>query len=188
MAKTKKVLMLMHNGVEDSEYATILSVLTRRGVDVVTFFMNEEDILTTQYRVKLQKPVANHVAIHNLDEYTGLVIPGGVHITHLENDIRTKEIVDHFIKAGNEKIIGAMSNAPMILAKLDVIKDVKVISYPDKLIRQAIKTAGGIITNDSAEWGTHDEVSIDKNIITSLESKSALPFTLRFLGELNKKG
>ena len=141
----------MHNGVEDSEYATILSVLTRRGVDVSTFFMNEEDTLTTQYRTKLQKPAANHTVIHNLDEYTGLVIPGGVHVTHIENDARTKDIVEHFINRKDEVVVGAMSNAPIILAKLGVISGVEVISYPDKQLRQAIIKAGGVIPNESAE-------------------------------------
>jgi protease I len=66
--------------------------------------------------------------IRNLDDYSGLVIPGGRAPEYLRLNPRVLEIVRHFAEA--DKPIAALCHGPQLLAAARVIAGKRVNAYP----------------------------------------------------------
>jgi protease I len=66
--------------------------------------------------------------IRNLDDYSGLVIPGGRAPEYLRLNPRVLEIIRHFSKA--DKPIAAICHGPQLLAAARVITGKRVNAYP----------------------------------------------------------
>jgi protease I len=66
--------------------------------------------------------------IRNLDDYSGLVIPGGRAPEYLRLNPRVLEIIRHFSKA--DKPIAALCHGPQLLAAARVITGKRVNAYP----------------------------------------------------------
>ena len=66
--------------------------------------------------------------IRNLDDYSGLVIPGGRAPEYLHLNPRVLEIIRHFSKA--DKPIAAICHGPQLLAAARVIAGKRVNAYP----------------------------------------------------------
>jgi protease I len=91
-----------------------------------------------------------------MDDYAGLVLPGGVgNPDNLRQDDDAVEFVKSFFEAG--KPVAAICHGPWVLVEADVVRGRKLTSFPS--IKTDIRNAGG-------NW-VDEEVVVDSGLVTS---------------------
>jgi protease I len=101
-------------------------------------------------------PVDKPVAEARMDDYAGLVLPGGVgNPDNLRQDEDVVEFVKSFFEAG--KPVAAVCHGPWVLVEADVVRGRKLTSFPS--IKTDIRNAGG-------NW-VDEEVVVDSGLVTS---------------------
>jgi protease I len=91
-----------------------------------------------------------------LDDYDGLVIPGGVgNPDTLRQDEDVVEFVKSFFEAG--KPVAAICHGPWVLVEADVVRGRKLTSFPS--LKTDIRNAGG-------NW-VDEQVVVDNGLVTS---------------------
>ena len=96
------------------------------------------------------------VADARVDDYAGLVLPGGVaNPDALRLDADAVGFVKAFFEAG--KPVAAICHAPWVLAEADVVSGRRLTSWPS--LQTDLRNAG-------AEW-VDEEVVVDDNLVTS---------------------
>jgi protease I len=102
-------------------------------------------------------PVDKAVADASVDDYDGLLLPGGVgNPDTLRTDEDAVEFVRSFVAAGG-KPVAAICHAPWMLVEADVVRGRRLTSY--KSIKTDVRNAGGT-------W-VDEEVVFDGGIVTS---------------------
>jgi protease I len=100
--------------------------------------------------------VDKEVSKAKLDDYAGLVLPGGVgNPDTLRQDDDVVELVRAFFEAG--KPVAAICHGPWVLVEADVVRGRKLTSFPS--IKTDIRNAGGT-------W-VDEEVVVDAGLVTS---------------------
>jgi 4-methyl-5(b-hydroxyethyl)-thiazole monophosphate biosynthesis len=165
-----KVLVPLAEGCEELEAVTIIDLLRRADIDVVTAGL-QEGAVTASRGVGLVPDTTLDAALQ--DEYDMVVLPGGLPgAEHLENDARVTELCKKMVDSG--KFAGAICAAPVVLAKAGVLSGKRATSYPgflDKMDLPDVKCTGGA-------------VEIDGKIITSRGPGTAMDFSLAIIGAL----
>ncbi|HWW23757.1 MAG TPA: DJ-1/PfpI family protein [Edaphobacter sp.] len=142
MNKTANLLMLVGDYVEDYEVMVPFQALQmvghvvhavcpdkKAGQYVRTAIHDFEDDQTySEKRGHNFVLNATFSEIRNLDDYSGLVIPGGRAPEYLRLNPRVLEIIRHFSKA--DKPIAAICHGPQLLAAARVITGKRVNAYP----------------------------------------------------------
>ncbi|MFQ5710272.1 MAG: DJ-1/PfpI family protein [Candidatus Geothermarchaeales archaeon] len=90
-----------------------------------------------------------------VEDYDGLVIPGGRAPEYIRNDKDLQNIVKHFLREG--KPVAAICHAPLILIALGAVKGRTLTAYP--ALRVDLEAAGGTYVDK--------EVVVDGRLITS---------------------
>ena len=101
-------------------------------------------------------PVDRTVGEASVDDYDGLVLPGGVaNPDQLRMDEDAVGFIRGFVEAG--KPIGVICHGPWTLVEADVLKGRTITSYPS--VRTDIRNAGG-------NW-VDEEVVVDNGLVSS---------------------
>lgn len=137
----KKILLIAGDFVEDYEAMAPTQMLRMVGYDVHTVCPGKKAGETVKTAVHdfegdqtySEKRGHNFSITHdfdkiNLDDYAGLVIPGGRAPEYLRLDPKVIEIVQYFDKS--KKPIAAICHGPQILVAADVLKGKKTTAYP----------------------------------------------------------
>ena len=91
-----------------------------------------------------------------MDDYAGLVLPGGVgNPDNLRQDDDVVEFVKSFFEAG--KPVAAICHGPWVLVEADVVRGRKLTSFPS--LKTDVRNAGG-------NW-VDEEVVVDSGLVTS---------------------
>ncbi|AFM19833.1 intracellular protease, PfpI family [Mycolicibacterium chubuense NBB4] len=110
-------------------------------------------------------PVDRVVADARVDEYDGLVVPGGtVNADKLRLDESAVAFVGDFVRSG--KPVAVICHGPWTLVEAGVVKDRTLTSYPS--LRTDLRNAGATVVDQ--------EVCIDGNLITSRSPKDLPAF------------
>ncbi|MDR0408194.1 MAG: DJ-1/PfpI family protein [Campylobacteraceae bacterium] len=163
-----KALIPLADGFEEIEAITIVDVLRRGGVDVVTAAIFKKEV----EGINGVKVIADTLFddIKNFD-FDIIILPGGnLGYKNLANSDKLLELLRRFDKEG--KLIGAICAAPYVLAKAGVIKN-SYTCYPS--IELEIKKPG---------YTDSKNVIIDGNIFTSRGPATAIEFALELLKKL----
>jgi protein deglycase len=165
-----KVLVPLAQGCEELEAVTIIDLLRRAKIDVVTAGLDKEPV-TASRGVKLIPDMDIDQALKN--EYDMIVLPGGMPgADHLDNDPRIKTLLKKM--AHDEKYTAAICAAPKVLANAGVLAGKQATSYPGSL--DGMKLTDTTITNEP--------VVIDGNVITSRGPGTAMDFALTLIETL----
>lgn len=110
----KKTAVLLYDSFCHFEISVALEILALKNKEIVVFAKSKEAILSEE-RLK----IVPEKTIFDLDinEYDSLLLPGAVDI---ESAIKDPEIIE-FIKKFSNKVIGAISIAPVLLLKAGVL-------------------------------------------------------------------
>src|SRR4051812_2061534 len=116
--------------------------------------------------------VEKTVAEANVDDYAGLMLPGGVaNPDALRMDEDAVAFVQAFFRAG--KPVAAICHAPWILVEAGALKGRKVTSWPS--LQTDIRNAGG-------EW-VDEEVVVDGGLVTSRKPDDIPAFNKKMIEE-----
>ena len=160
-----KVLVPLAQGCEELEAVTIIDLLRRAEIKVVTAGLDSKPVIASRGTVLIPDTDLDSAL---RDDYDMLVLPGGLPgADHLENDERIKEIL---IKMANsEKFTAAICAAPKVLVKSGILDGKKATAYP------------GVIQSTSNTKITGDAVVIDGKVITSRGPGTAMDFALTLI-------
>ena len=110
----KKTAVLLYDSFCHFEISVALEILALKNKEIVVFAKSKEAILSEE-RLK----IVPDKTIFDLDinEYDSLLLPGAVDI---ESAVKDPEIIE-FIKKFSDKVIGAISIAPVLLLKAGIL-------------------------------------------------------------------
>lgn len=146
-----KVLVPLADGCEELEAVTIIDLLRRAGIEVVSAGL-KPGIVRASRGVQLVPDLTLDVALQ--DEYDMVVLPGGMPgATHLKDDARIIDLLKKMAAA--DRYTAAICAAPMVLAEAGVLDGRKATSYPGfldavpdvKLSSSAVVQDGKVLTS-----------------------------------------
>ena len=149
----KKMLILLENGVEDSEFIYPYYRFQEAGykMDIVAP-KAKKDFIGKRGGTFTSEFSPNEV---DLDLYDAVIIPGG----QAPDKMRIHPGMVDIIKAANAKgkIIAAICHGPQMLIEADIVRGKTVTSWPS--VRTDLKNAGARVVEESSV--------VDGNIVTS---------------------
>lgn len=162
----KKVNLYLAEGFEEVEAITVIDVLRRAGVDVITVSITRDKEVKGAHGVT----VTADVLFESIDNSKAdmLVLPGGMPGTrHLGDHSGLRKLISDF--AGKNKFIAAICAAPSIIGKMGLLKDRKAVCYPG-----FEEFLNGAVLGDAI-------VARDGNYITSQGPGTAIYFALNLV-------
>ncbi|HCY05962.1 MAG TPA: DJ-1 family protein [Erysipelotrichaceae bacterium] len=121
-----KVAVLLATGFEEAEALFTTNILRRAEIKTDLVTINDKKEVVGAHDMKI---VADKIFDDSIYDYDMIVLPGGLPgATNLRDDERVIKAVQYF--NDNDKYIGAICAAPIVLKKAGIIKGKKVTSYP----------------------------------------------------------
>jgi 4-methyl-5(b-hydroxyethyl)-thiazole monophosphate biosynthesis len=160
----KRVAVLLAEGFEEIEALTVVDIMRRAKVTCDMVGIETLSVIGAHsIEVKCDKVISE-----DIKEYDLIVLPGGMPgTTHLKNSEKVINTVKYFSK--NNKLIGVICAAPIVLAEADVINGRNITSYPG--YEEELKGCNY----------KEDDVVVDGNIITSRGPCTAMNFSYKLL-------
>ncbi|MBI4556109.1 MAG: DJ-1/PfpI family protein [Candidatus Hydrogenedentes bacterium] len=167
------VLVPLAQGCEEVEATTIIDVLRRANINVVTAGLDSHPV-TGSHGIKFIPDRTLEAAMK--DDFDMVVLPGGLPgADNLNNDPRVHEILKKTAAAG--KCTGAICAAPVVLAKAGLLKGKSATSYPGFLDKMGLPDV----------TVKKDRVVRDGKVITSRSPGTAMDFALEIVEMLTDK-
>ncbi|MBU3210636.1 type 1 glutamine amidotransferase domain-containing protein [Clostridium algidicarnis] len=153
MTCVKKVLSFVHDDFEDLELWYPILRLREEGIEVV--IAGEE--ANKKYTGKHGVPAISECSFKNIniDEFHGLLIPGGWAPDKIRVCDDALSIVKHMSES--QKVIGQICHAGWVTISADILNGYKVTSTPN--IKDDMENAGAI-------W-SDEMVVVDRNLVSS---------------------
>ena len=169
MVEMMRVLVPLAEGFEEIEAISVIDILRRAEIEVVTAGL-KDGLAEGSHKVKvLPDTTLEKVDWHDFD---GLVLPGGAPgFVNLGNDQRIIDMAREMNRAG--KCVAAICAAPSVLIKAGVLQGRKATVSP----------SGKAQVQACADF-REDRVVVDKNLITSRAPGTALEFALKLVEAL----
>jgi 4-methyl-5(b-hydroxyethyl)-thiazole monophosphate biosynthesis len=169
-----KVLIPLAQGCEELEAVTLIDLLRRADITVITASLTEQRQIKASRGVQLVADLALEDIM--FDDFDMVVLPGGQPGTdHLNDDPRIHAILKRLVQA--DKAIAAICAAPLVLANAGLLEGKSATSYP------------GVLKAD--EWPNislkKDAVVIDGKVLTSKGPGTAIDFALAIIEYLTSK-
>ena len=162
-----KVLVPLAPGFEDLEATTIIDLLRRAGIEVVTAGL-QPGLVQGARGLRVQ-PDAELDAVLDQD-FDMIALPGGMPgAEHLKNDARIQALLKRLAGAG--KYTAAICAAPIALAAVGLLDGKKATSYP------------GFVDKLHLPGTTYlaDAVVVDGRVVTSRGPGTAMDFALELI-------
>ena len=167
------VLVPLAQGCEELEAVTIIDLLRRAGINVITVGLDEQPVKASRGTVLIPDTNLDAVMQH---EFEMIVLPGGLPgADNLNSDPRIHRLLKQMTAAN--KYTAAICAAPKVLATAGLLNGKHATSYPGSI--------DGIETVDM----TYEQqaVVIDGKLITSRGPGTAMDFALTLIEQLAGK-
>jgi len=166
----KRVLIPLAQGCEELEAVTIIDLMRRAGIEVITAGLDDQTI-TASRGVRLIPDAKLEDVMEQ--EFDMLVLPGGLPgADHLDEDRRIHTLLKKMSEGGG--YTAAICAAPKVLAHAGLLNGKAATGYPGVL--------------DSMELPTtemsRDAVVIDGRVVTSRGPGTAMDFALTLIAQL----
>ena len=163
MAKTA---IFLADGFEEIEALTVVDLLRRAGIEIVTVSISGQKSVTGSHSIKVEADKL--IEELNFDEQDMLILPGGMPGTaNLDSCALLKEKIREF--NDNQKPLAAICAAPTVFGKMGLLKGKKACCFPG---RESDLLGADVQTT---------EVAKDGNFITSRGMGTAIPFGLSII-------
>lgn len=166
----KRVLIPLAEGCEELEAVTLIDLLRRAQLDVVTAALGN----TTVECSRGTKLLADCTIDEVMDEVFDLIVlPGGLPgADNLNKDPRIHRLLSEMIQ--KEQLVAAICAAPRVLVSNDAITEKHITAYPGSL--EGFDTKGFTVTDTA--------VVVDGNVITSKGPGTAMDLALTLIEKL----
>ncbi len=159
-----KILVPLAQGLEEIEAISIIDILRRGGVEVVSVGLDSLEITGSHKITIIADKLLQDISSHDFD---GIVLPGGMPGTlHLKNNPKIISIIQKMYR--ENKLIGAICAAPMVLEKAGILEEKNFTIHP------AVKDDISLIPKNL-------QFVKDGNIITGQASGAVTLFTLQII-------
>lgn len=170
---TVTVLVPLAQGCEELEAVTIIDLLRRAGINVVTAGLDGNAVRASR-GVMLVPDVELDTALER--NYDMVVLPGGAEgANNLNNDTRINELLKAMADSG--RFTAAICAAPKVLAASGVLDGRQATCYPGHIDRD----------NPQQIRLSDDPVVVDGKVITSRGPGTAMDFALTLIETLAGK-
>lgn len=164
------VLVPLAQGCEELEAVTIIDLLRRAGIEVVSAGLDAQPVRASRGTVLIPDTTLDKVADRDFDM---IVLPGGMPgADHLDRDPRVRALLTRTAAAG--RYVAAICAAPKALANAGLLDNRKATSFPGVL--DALSVPGMTYREDA--------VVQDGKIITSRGPGTAMDFALTLIENL----
>jgi protease I len=169
----KKIAFVATDGVEQVEYTEPRKAVEQAGAEAHLISLQSGEIQGFNHLDKGDKfPVDKSVSEASVDEYDGLVLPGGVaNPDVLRTDRDAVQFVRSFFEAG--KPVASICHGAWTLVEADVVRGRTLTSWPS--IKTDIRNAGGT-------W-VDEEVHTDRGLVTSRTPDDLPAFNAKIVEE-----
>lgn len=159
----KRVLIPLAQGCEELEAVTIIDLLRRAEITVITAGLDNNPVTASRKTVLIPDTDLDTALT---EEFDMVVLPGGLPgADYLDKDPRIRDML--VTMANSEKFTAAICAAPKVLANAGLLKGIKATSYP------------GVLDNS-----TGDAVVVAGKVITSRGPGTAMDFALTLIEQL----
>lgn len=166
-----RVLVPIATGFEEIEAITIIDVLRRANIEVITAGLDRKCVKGAH---GIEIKTEFHIDDVKSEGFDMIVLPGGMPGSlNLKNSEKVQSLLGEMDQGG--KYIGAICAAPIALAEAEVLKSTYTC-YP---------SFEANITNTT--YMKSEDVVSDQNIITANGPKSAIKFSLEIVEKLCNK-
>jgi protease I len=174
----RKIACLLANGFEDSEFRVPYDRLRAAGYSVEVIGEHAGEELSGEKR---SETTLTDLGIDDVDveDYEGLLIPGGYSPDKLRADDRFVEFVRAFNETGRP--LAAVCHGPQLLLTAELQRGRTLTAW--KTVQDDLRQAGATVLDQ--------EVVVDDNWITSRQPADLEAFSAKFLeelGELEERG
>ena len=167
------VLVPLAQGCEELEAITVIDLLRRADIRVVTAGLDKEPVRASRQTVLI--PDTDLDTALN-EDYEMVVLPGGLPgANHLRDDVRIINLLQKM--AAQDRYITAICAAPKVLVKAGVLTGKKTSCYPGSLNEMDLS---GVTLSSEA-------VTLDGKVITSRGPGTAMDFALILIEKLAGK-
>lgn len=161
------VLIPLAQGCEELEAVTVIDLMRRANIEVVTAGLDDQPVKGARSTVLVPDTQISKVADRKFDM---IVLPGGLAgAENLDSDPRIHELLKRMSKEG--KYVAAICAAPKVLATAGLLEHKKATSFPGVLEKLALPLT---------ELTTR-AVQIDGTLITSRGPGTAMDFALKLI-------
>ena len=161
------VLVPLAQGCEELEAVTIIDLLRRAGIEVITAGLDAKPVIASRGVVLIADTTIEQVMQNNFDM---IVLPGGLPgADHLQQDARVQQLLKDM--HSKDKYTAAICAAPRALASAGLLDNRQATCYPGSL-------DASLATNMTY---LEQAVVIDGKVITSRGPGTAMDFTLALI-------
>ena len=162
------VLVPLAQGCEELEAVTVVDLLRRAGIGVVTAGLDDEPVRASRGMVLVPDTTLNEAL---KQQYDMVVLPGGLPgADHLDADVRIHDLLKEM--SATDRYTAAICAAPKVLAGMGLLEGRQATSFP-----------GVLDGYQGLEYRT-DAVVQDGKIITSRGPGTAMDFALTLIEQL----
>jgi 4-methyl-5(b-hydroxyethyl)-thiazole monophosphate biosynthesis len=165
-----RVLVPLADGCEELEAVTIIDLLRRAGIEVVTAGLSDGPVTASRGVVLIPDRTLDAV----LDEpFDMIVLPGGLPgADHLDADPRIHKLLQQM--ADDDRYTAAICAAPKVLLNAGLLDNRRATAYPGLIDKAA---------TGSAQL-TGAPVEVDGRVVTSRGPGTAMDFALALIEQL----
>lgn len=162
-----RVLVPLAQGCEELEAVTIIDLLRRAGIEVITAGLDDAPVKASRGTVLLADTTLEQVLDQDFDM---VVLPGGLPgATYLDEDPRIHDLLKR--QAGQARWSAAICAAPKVLANAGLLDGHEATSYP-----------GAVVAANYPSIKLIDQpVVVDGKVITSRGPGTAMDFALELI-------
>lgn len=159
------VLVPLAPGCEELEAVTVIDLLRRAKVEVVTAGLAEGPVRASRGTVLVPDTTLDAVAHRT---FSMIVLPGGLPgADHLAGDARLRDMLRNAAEAG--RTVAAICAAPKVLARAGLLDGKAATCFP------------GTLGPETGAKLRDDPVVVDGNVVTSRGPGTAMDFALRLI-------
>lgn len=168
-----RVLVPLAQGCEELEAVTVIDLLRRARINVITAGLDQRPVSASRGTVLVPDTTLDEAL---KQDYDMVVLPGGQPGTdHLDNDERIHTLLKKM--ARNKKFTAAICAAPKVLARAGILAGKRATGFPGVLEGMALSNVTVL----------QDAVVQDGTVITSRGPGTAMDFALTLIENLAGK-